>query len=326
MFHSYSHYNKDFPGCKRSEFPFFTDFRKSLSTFILTNPLKRSTLDITCIVNFLSIYSGGYYRERIQQLDVENEIAVLTISRPAALNALNSETLDELNTALTEIEGRDDIKVVILTGGPDKKDNAFKSFVAGADIAEMVNFTAPEARAFGIRASVPFFKLMNMRQVTIAAVNGFALGGGCEIAMACDIRIASDNAIFGQPECGLGIIPGFGGTQRLARLVGMGRAKEMIFTCDNIDAAEAYRIGLVNKVVAKEELMETAKTMAAKIISKGSYAVSVAKAAINNGYDMDIKNAVEMEANLFGVVNDTHDKKEGMGAFLEKRKADLTDF
>ena len=286
------------------------------------------------------------------KLDVENEIAVLTISRPAALNALNSETLDELNTALTEIEGRDDIKVVILTGGPDKKDNAFKSFVAGADIAEMVNFTAPEARAFGIRASVPFFKLMNMRQVTIAAVNGFALGGGCEIAMACDIRIASDNAIFGQPECGLGIIPGFGGTQRLARLVGMGRAKEMIFTCDNIDANEAYRIGLVNKVVAKEELMETAKamaakiiskgsyavsvakeelmetakTMAAKIISKGSYAVSVAKAAINNGYDMDIKNAVEMEANLFGVVNDTHDKKEGMGAFLEKRKADLTDF
>ena len=247
------------------------------------------------------------------KLDVENEIAVLTISRPAALNALNSETLDELNTALTEIEGRDDIKVVILTGGPDKKDNAFKSFVAGADIAEMVNFTAPEARAFGIRASVPFFKLMNMRQVTIAAVNGFALGGGCEIAMACDIRIASDNAIFGQPECGLGIIPGFGGTQRLARLVGMGRAKEMIFTCDNIDANEAYRIGLVNKVVAK-------------IISKGSYAVSVAKAAINNGYDMDIKNAVEMEANLFGVVNDTHDKKEGMGAFLEKRKADLTDF
>ena len=139
-------------------------------------------------------------------------------------------------------------------------------------------------------------------------------------------RLAAENAVFGQPECGLGIIPGFGGTQRLARLVGMGRAKEMIFTCDNIDAAEAYRIGLVNKVVAKEELMETAKTMAAKIISKGSYAVSVAKAAINNGYDMDIRNAVEMEANLFGVVNDTHDKKEGMGAFLEKRKADLTDF
>lgn len=259
-------------------------------------------------------------------LEVADEIAVLKITRPAALNALNSETLDELNVALSDIEKRDDIKVVILTGGADKKGNEFKSFVAGADISEMVNFTAPEARAFGIKASEPFFKLMNMRQVTIAAVNGFALGGGCEIAMACDIRIASENAIFGQPECGLGIIPGFGGTQRLARLIGMGRAKELIFTCDNIDAAEAYRIGLVNKVVPAEELIATAKAMASKIASKGSYAVAVAKAAINNGYDMDIKNAVEMEANLFGVVNDTHDKKEGMGAFLEKRKAELTDF
>ena len=260
------------------------------------------------------------------KLEVSDEIATLTISRPAALNALNSETLEELDVALTEIEARDDVKVLILTGGPDKKDNQFKSFVAGADISEMVNFTAPEARAFGIKASVPFFKLMNMRQVTIAAVNGFALGGGCEIAMACDIRIASENAIFGQPEVGLGIIPGFGGTQRLARLIGMGRAKELIFTCDNIDAQEAYRIGLVNKVVSTEELYDTAKKMAKKIISKGSYAVSIAKAAINNGYDMDIKNAVEMEANLFGVVNDTHDKKEGMGAFLEKREANLTDF
>ena len=144
--------------------------------------------------------------------------------------------------------------------------------------------------------------------------------------MACDIRIASDNAVFGQPECGLGIIPGFGGTQRLARLVGMGRAKEMIFTCDNINAEEAYRIGLVNHVVAQEELMNTAKEMAKKIVSKGSYAVSIAKAAINNGYDMDIRNAVEMEANLFGVVNDTADKKEGMNAFIERRPAELKDF
>ena len=248
------------------------------------------------------------------KLEVENEIAVLTIDRPKALNALNTETLEELNEVLTEIEGRDDIKVVILTGSGEK------AFVAGADIAEMINFTAPEARAFGMRAADPFFKLQNMRQVTIAAVNGCALGGGCEISMACDIRIASDNAVFGQPECGLGIIPGFGGTQRLARLVGMGRAKEIIFTCQNIDANEAYRIGLVNKVVPQAELMDTAKKMASKILRNGSYAVSVAKAAINNGYDMDIKNAVEMEANLFGVVNDTHDKKEGMSAFLEKRK------
>lgn len=264
-------------------------------------------------------------------LDVADEIATLKISRPKALNALNSETLEELEDALEAIEARDDIKVVILTGGPcyNKKlgaDDPYRSFVAGADIAEMSKFTAPEARAFGIRASKPFFKLMEMRQVTIAAVNGFALGGGNEIAMACDIRIASENATFGQPETGLGIIPGFGGTQRLARLVGMGRAKEIIFTAQNIDAQEAYRIGLVNHVVPKEELYPTCEKMARTIISKGSYAVSVAKAAINNGYDMDIHNAVEMEANLFGVTNDTHDKKEGMGAFLERREANLTDF
>ena len=188
-----------------------------------------------------------------------------------------------------------------------------------------MNFTAPEARAFGIRASVPFFKLMNMRQVTIAAVNGFALGGGCEIAwhVTSVLHLTMQSSVSRNVD-----LESF----RIRRhtetcpFSWYGTCQRMIFTCDNIDAAEAYRIGLVNKVVAKEELMETAKTMAAKIISKGSYAVSVAKAAINNGYDMDIKNAVEMEANLFGVVNDTHDKKEGMGAFLEKRKADLTDF
>ena len=246
-------------------------------------------------------------------------VGVVTINRPKALNALNSEVLKDLDATIDAVD-LDAIRCLIITGAGEK------SFVAGADISEMVNFTAAEARAFGMRASVPFFKLMNMRQVTIAAVNGFALGGGCEISMACDIRIASDNATFAQPETGLGIIPGFGGTQRLARLVGMGRAKEMIFTCDSVDAAEAYRIGLVNKVVAPEELMNTAKAMAKKIISKGSYAVSVAKAAINNGYDMDIKNAVEMEANLFGVTCSTHDKKEGMTAFLERRAADLTDF
>ncbi|HAN50703.1 MAG TPA: enoyl-CoA hydratase, partial [Lachnospiraceae bacterium] len=175
----------------------------------------------------------GDYKNLI--LDVADEIAVLQISRPKALNALNSETLDELDQVLTEIEARDDIKVLILTGGAcfNKKLNAddpYRSFVAGADISEMASFDAKDARAFGIRASKPFFKLMRMRQVTIAAINGFALGGGNEIAMACDIRIASENATFGQPETGLGIIPGFGGTQRLARLVGMGRAKELIFT------------------------------------------------------------------------------------------------
>lgn len=253
-------------------------------------------------------------------LEVENSIAVLTINRPKALNALNSETLTELNQVLTEIEANDDIKVVILTGAGEK------AFVAGADISEMVNFSAAEGRAFGMRASEPFFKLMNMRQVTIAAVNGFALGGGCEISMACDIRIASDNAKFGQPETGLGILPGFGGTQRLARLVGKGRAKELIFTCDMIDANEAYRIGLANKVVPQAELLDTCKAMAEKIMSKGSYAISLAKEAINTGTETDLSSGLTLEADLFGLAFSTDDKKEGMTAFLEKRKANLTDF
>ena len=249
----------------------------------------------------------------------EGFVGILTINRPKALNALNSQVLDELNETIDSID-INETRALILTGAGDK------SFVAGADIGEMSTLTKAEGEAFGKKGNDVFRKLETLEIPVIAAVNGFALGGGCEISMACDIRIASDNAVFGQPECGLGIIPGFGGTQRLARLVGMGRAKEMIFTCDNVDANEAYRIGLVNKVVAKEELMPTAKAMAAKIISKGSYAVSVAKAAINNGYDMDIQNAVEMEANLFGITCSTHDKKEGMTAFLERRAADLTDF
>ena len=254
------------------------------------------------------------------KLEIADQTAVLSISRPAALNALNSETLDELNTALTEIEAMDDVKVVILTGGPDKKGNEFKSFVAGADISEMVNFTAPEARAFGIKASVPFFKLMNMRQVTIAAVNGFALGGGCEIAMACDIRIASDNAVFGQPEVGLGITPGFGGTQRLARLVSPGMAKQMIYTAFNIKADEAYRIGLVNAVYPQEELLPAAKKMAARIAAQAPIAVRSCKKAINDGLQVDMDQAIVVEEKLFGGCFETEDQKAGMGNFLEKDK------
>ena len=208
-------------------------------------------------------------------------VGVITINRPKALNALNSQVLDELDAALDAVD-LDTTRALILTGAGDK------SFVAGADIGEMSTLTKAEGEAFGKKGNDVFRKLETFPLPVIAAVNGFALGGGCEISMSCDIRICSENAIFGQPEVGLGITPGFGGTQRLARLVGMGRAKEMIFTCDNIDANEAYRIGLVNKVVAKEELMPTAKAMAEKIISKGSYAVSIAKAAINNGYDMAV--------------------------------------
>jgi len=251
--------------------------------------------------------------------EANGAVGKITINREKALNALNSQVLDELNETLDAVN-LDEVRCLILTGA------GTKSFVAGADIGEMSTLTKAEGEAFGKKGNDVFRKLETFPIPVIAAVNGFALGGGCEISMSCDIRICSENAVFGQPEVGLGITPGFGGTQRLARLVGMGRAKEIIFTCDSIDANEAYRIGLVNKVVSTEELMSTAKAIAAKIISKGSYAVSIAKAAINNGYDMDIKNAVEMEANLFGITCSTADKKECMSAFLERRAANLTDF
>ena len=253
-------------------------------------------------------------------LEVENGIALLTINRPKALNALNSETLAELNTCLAELENNDDVKVVILTGSGEK------SFVAGADISEMVNATPAEGRKMGLLAREAFGRLENMPQVTIAAVNGFALGGGCEISMACDIRVASENAKFAQPECGLGILPGFGGTQRLPRLVGKGRAKELIFTCDKIDAQEAYRIGLVNKVVPQAELLDFCLMMADKMLSKGSYAIALAKMCIETGIDTDLDSGLNMEATNFGLSFATNDKKEGMTAFLEKRKATLTDF
>ena len=254
------------------------------------------------------------------QLEVADQIATVTIDRPKALNALNTETLSELKECFSELEKQKDVRVVILTGGGNK------SFVAGADISEMVNATPAEGRAMSLLAMEAFNKLENMPQVTIAAVNGYALGGGCEIAMSCDIRIVAENAVFGQPECGLGIIPGFGGTQRLARLIGKGRAKELIFTCDRIDAQEAYRMGLANKVVPADQLMRACQEMAGRILSKGSYAVSIAKSMINAGMDMELNNALKMGADAFGFTFSTHDKEEGMTAFLEKRPANLTDF
>ncbi len=247
-------------------------------------------------------------------LEVENGIALLTINRPKSLNALNSETLAELNTCLAELENNEEVKVVILTGSGEK------SFVAGADISEMVNATPAEGRKMGLLAKEAFGRLENMPQITIAAVNGYALGGGCEISMACDIRVASENARFAQPECGLGILPGFGGTQRLPRLVGKGRAKELIFTCDQITAEDAYRMGLVNHVVPQAELIDYCKAMAGRIMKNGPYAVSLAKQAINTGMDTDLDSGLKLEANLFGLSFSTADKKEGMTAFLEKRK------
>ena len=263
-------------------------------------------------------FQGGFRMNNLL-MEVENEIAVVTINRPKSLNALNSETLAELDQCFSEISRRKDIRVVILTGSGEK------SFVAGADISEMVNATPAEGRQMGLLAKEAFLKLETMPQVTIAAVNGYALGGGCEISMACDIRVAAENARFAQPETGLGILPGFGGTQRLSRLVGKGRAKELIFTCDQIDAEEAYRIGLANKVVPQAELIDYCKKMAAKIMSKGSYAISLAEEAINTGMDTDLSSGLTLEADLFGLAFSTEDKKEGMTAFLEKRKADLKD-
>ena len=247
-------------------------------------------------------------------LEVENGIALLTINRPKSLNALNSETLAELNTCLAGLENNEEVKVVILTGSGEKPS------VAGTTIPEMANAPPAEGRKMGLLAKEAFGRLENMPQVTIAAVNGYALGGGCEISMACDIRVASENARFAQPECGLGILPGFGGTQRLPRLVGKGRAKELIFTCDQITAEDAYRMGLVNHVVPQAELIDYCKAMAGRIMKNGPYAVSLAKQAINTGMDTDLDSGLKLEANLFGLSFSTADKKEGMTAFLEKRK------
>ena len=253
-------------------------------------------------------------------LEVENGIALLTINRPKALNALNSETLAELNTCLAELENNDDVKVVILTGSGEK------SFVAGADISEMVNATPAEGRKMGLLAREAFGRLENMPQVTIAAVNGFALGGGCELAMACDIRIATSRSKFGQPETNLSIIPGAGGTQRLPRLVGVGRAKELIYTGRIISASEAKEIGLVNQVTGdtREELMAAAEEMAHKIMKKGPVAITMAKMAINVGMDTDINTGLLFERIAQTVAFGTNDRKEGTAAFLEKRDANFT--
>ncbi len=255
-----------------------------------------------------------------ENLIFENQdgIGIITINRPQALNALNADTMAELDALVDAIAKDPSVKVVIITGAGDK------AFVAGADIAYMQPLSAAEGRAWGKAGQAVFDKIENLPQPVIAAVNGFALGGGNELAMACDIRIASEKAKFGQPEVTLGITPGFGGTQRLPRLVGKGRAKELLYTGDMIDAAEAYRIGLVNKVVAPEELMDAAKALARKIMSRSPVAVAMCKAAVNEGIDADLQTGVAYEAEVFGLCFATGDQKEGMAAFLEKRKPAFT--
>ena len=254
-----------------------------------------------------------------QKLIVERQdgIGVIRINHPDALNALNTLVLSELGKAFDAFAADKSVEVVVLTGEG-------RAFVAGADIAEMSAMTAQEGKAFGRLGADVFRKIEMMPQPVIAAVNGFALGGGCELAMACDIRIASSKAKFGQPEVGLGITPGFSGTQRLPRLVGLGKAKELIYTAAVIPADEACRIGLVNRVVEPGALMDEALALAAAIASKARLAVRYAKEAINRGIETDIETGIDMETSLFGLCFATHDQKEGMAAFLQKRKPDFT--
>lgn len=240
-------------------------------------------------------------------------IAILKMNRPEALNALNTKVLSDLECALYEIESDASIKSIIITGEG-------KAFVAGADIKEMMSKTSLEAREFISYGSRVISKLESSGKVVIAAVNGFALGGGCELALACDIILASDKAKFGLPEVTLGIHPGFGGTQRLPRLIGRNRAKELIFTGNMIDANEAERLGIVNRVVPHDQLLEESKKLAQRILSNGPVAIRLAKDSINRGLEMDMDKALSYEVECISIAFSTEDAKEGMKAFTEKRK------
>ena len=243
----------------------------------------------------------------------QGAVAILTIDRPKALNALNPDVLADLKAAFEGID-QNTVRCVVLTGAGDK------SFVAGADIGSMSTMTKAEGTDFGKLGNDIFLMIESFPLPVIAAVNGFALGGGCELAMSCDIRICSDNAMFGQPEVGLGITPGFGGTQRLPRIVGLGMAKQLLYTARNIDAAEALRIGLVNAVVPQAELMDTAVKMANNVAKNAPIAVRACKKAVNEGMQVSIDKAVEIEEKLFGGCFETHDQVEGMACFLSREK------
>ena len=246
----------------------------------------------------------------------QGAVGIVTVNRPQALNALNSQVLCELSQVFDQID-QSEVRCVILTGAGEK------SFVAGADIGEMSTLSKADGEAFGKKGNDVFLKIESFPLPVIAAVNGFALGGGCELALSCDIRLCSQNAVFGQPEVGLGITPGFGGTQRLARVVGTGRAKELLYTARNVKADEAQSIGLVNAVYAPEELMGAAVKMAEKIARNAPIAVRGCKLAVNTGIDQCIGDAVVTEEKLFGACFETEDQREGMAAFLEKRKGTI---
>src|SRR5712671_3821569 len=249
------------------------------------------------------------------KLEKKNQIAYVTIDRPKVLNALNMATMQELWQVFSELKDDKQIRVVILTGGGEK------AFVAGADINELAKNNAVEAKAYTHKGQATLDLIENLGKPVIACVNGFALGGGCEIAMACTMRLASDNAKLGQPEVKLGIIPGYGGSQRLPRLVGKGLAMQMVLAGEMITAQEAHRIGLVNEVTAAPELIPRAEAIAAKIIANAPLAVQYAMEAVNKGMEMPLAEGLYLEAVLFGVCCATEDKKEGTSAFLEKRAA-----
>ncbi|NJD91651.1 MAG: enoyl-CoA hydratase/isomerase family protein [Geobacter sp.] len=248
-------------------------------------------------------------------VEKDNGVALLTINSPRTMNALNSEVLGELECALFELNLDSDVKAVVLTGAGDK------AFVAGADIKEMSTMSSHEGHQFGLKGQRVMMLIEKMTKPVIAAVNGYALGGGLELALACDFIYASEKAKVGFPEVTLGIMPGFGGTQNLARLIGPNKANELIFTGKMINAAKAASWGIVNEVFAPEELLDKAKECAALIASVGSLGVSYSKNAIANGLNMGKEDGFRYEASLFGVLFSTEDQKEGMGAFVDKRKA-----
>jgi len=250
-------------------------------------------------------------------LDVNDNIAVVTLNRPDKLNALNEQTIIDLDSIFDELKENELVYVVVLTGSGEK------AFVAGADIKELNKLDMISAKEFAEKGQAVFNKIDKFDKPVIAAVNGFALGGGCELALACHIRLASDNAKFGQPEVNLGIIPGYGGSQRLARLINTGRAMEYILTADMISADEAYRIGLVNKVYTQNELLDKAIEMAKKITVKGQQAIRMAVKAVKAVDQMSLKEGQNLEASLFALCCGTEDFKEGTSAFLEKRKPEF---
>ncbi len=250
-------------------------------------------------------------------IEKKDRVATLTVNRPDELNALSSELLAEFSEAWTELQADDEVLVIIITG-------AGRAFVAGADISEMADMDMVEGRAFGNIGQQLFRRIERSEKPVIAAVNGFALGGGLELAMACDIRISSEYAVFGQPETGLGITPGFSGTQRLTSIVGRSRAMEMILAAENINAEAAASYGLVNRVVPADKLLEEAGALAAKIASRAPLAVKWAASAIKRGAETDIDSGIAIEADLFGMCFATADQKEGMKAFLERRPAEFT--